>query len=224
MAIVLPHLHRLLIMATCVDKRQTHRIQTVVAANARSKMLSALFRLYGLRGPESTHGAGCAVNGGQRDWSGSSLRPEFLPNECGTLTRLRACVRKGFEIPKEHSNRLGRVRHGRLYARRTESATHVFVEPVDRALPGQIGRGFVIPFRRRVAIEAMYGARVNIAFVRNVRRVQGLVVSRPRRCQSGVELPLMHQDRCLNFWDVLWGGRTAIERCRCRQVGSQPHR
>jgi hypothetical protein len=29
----------------------------------------------------------------------------------------------------------------------TESATHVFVEPVDRALPGQIGRGFVIPFR-----------------------------------------------------------------------------
>ena len=28
-----------------------------------------------------------------------------------------------------------------------ESATHVFVEPVDRALPGQIGRGFVIPFR-----------------------------------------------------------------------------
>jgi hypothetical protein len=45
MAIVLPHLHRLLIMATRVDKRQTHRIQTVVAANARSKMLDALFSL-----------------------------------------------------------------------------------------------------------------------------------------------------------------------------------
>jgi len=34
-----------------------------------------------------------------------------------------------------------------------ESATPVFVEPVDRALPGQISRGFVIPFRRRVAIK-----------------------------------------------------------------------
>jgi DNA-binding transcriptional LysR family regulator len=32
-------------MATRVDKRQTHRIQTVVAANARSKMLDALFSL-----------------------------------------------------------------------------------------------------------------------------------------------------------------------------------
>src|ERR1700719_2588049 len=42
----------------------------------------------------------------------------------------------------------------------SESATHVFVKPVDRALPGQIGRGFVIPFRRRVAIEAMSCARI----------------------------------------------------------------
>ena len=40
-----------------------------------------------------------------------------------------------------------------------ESAPHVFVEPVDRALPGEIGRGFVVSFRRRVAIEAVHGAR-----------------------------------------------------------------
>src|SRR5580700_2442399 len=99
--------------------------------------------------------------------------------------------------------------------RSTVSGAHVFVEPVDRALPGQIGRGFVIAFRRRVAIEAMDGARVNIAFVRNVRRVQGLVVRRPRRCQSRVELTMMYQDRRLNFRDVLWGGRTTIERRRC---------
>jgi integrase len=51
MAIVL--LHRLLIMATCVDERQTHRIQTVDAANTRSKMLNARFGLHGQRGPES---------------------------------------------------------------------------------------------------------------------------------------------------------------------------
>ena len=53
---------------------------------------------------------------------------------------------------------------------RPESATHVPVKPVDRALPGQIGRGFVIPFWCRVAIEAMSGARIDVAFVRNVRR------------------------------------------------------
>src|ERR1700728_4099411 len=68
---------------------------------------------------------------------------------------------------------LARVRPARqIVPARTESATHVLVEPVHRALPGQIGCRFVIPFRHRVAIEAMYGARVNIAFVRNMRRVQ----------------------------------------------------
>ena len=41
----------------------------------------------------------------------------------------------------------------------------------------------------------MHSARVNIAFVRNVRSVQGLVVRRPRGCQSRVELPVMHHDR-----------------------------
>src|ERR1035437_2696644 len=47
MAIVLLYLHYLLIMATCVDKRQTHGMQTVVAAHARSKLLNALFCLHG---------------------------------------------------------------------------------------------------------------------------------------------------------------------------------
>jgi hypothetical protein len=37
-------------------------------------------------------------------------------------------------------------------------------------LPGQIGRGFVIPFRGRVAIETMHGARLDIALVPNVDR------------------------------------------------------
>jgi hypothetical protein len=43
---------------------------------------------------------------------------------------------------------------------------------------GQIGRGLVIPFRRWRRNEAMYGAWANIAFVRNLLRAQGLVVSR----------------------------------------------
>ena len=87
-----------------------------------------------------------------------------------------------------------------------ESATHVFVEPVDRALRGQIGRGFVKPFRRRVAIEAMYGARVNIA-----RRAERAPRSGPGRKPAtslpvACRAPLMHQDRRLSFWDVGAGG------------------
>jgi hypothetical protein len=96
--------------------------------------------------------------------------------------------------------------------RGADSATHVFVEPVDRALPGQIGRGFLIPFRRRVASEAMYGTGVNIVVVRNVRRVQGLVVSRPRRCQARVELPPGQSD-----------GRTTIN-TRASNLSAQKRR
>jgi hypothetical protein len=35
------------------------------------------------------------------------------------------------------------------------SRASVLIESVDRALPSQIGGGFVIAFRRRIAIEAM---------------------------------------------------------------------
>ena len=68
--------------------------------------------------------------------------------------------------------------------RQSESATHVFVEPVNRALPGQIGCGFVVALGRCIAIEAMNRVRIDIAFMRNVGCRQGLVVGRPRRPQS----------------------------------------
>jgi hypothetical protein len=84
-----------------------------------------------------------------------------------------------------------------------KSATHVFVEPVDGALPSQIGCGLVLTFWARVTIESMHGAGIDIAFVRNMRRVQRLVVSWPRRGQSCVEFPIMHEDRRLNFRNVL---------------------
>ena len=99
------------------------------------------------------------------------------------------------------SHRKGRVTDSEVQFGITpaESATHVFVEPVDCSFPGQIGRSLVIPFRGRVAIEAMYSARVNIAFMWNVHRVQSQLISWPGRCQSRVELPVMHQNRRLNF-------------------------
>ena len=53
--------------------------------------------------------------------------------------------------------------------RRAGSTAHVFIKPVDCALPCEIGSGFVVPFRSCVAIEAMHGARINVTFMRNVR-------------------------------------------------------
>ena len=50
----------------------------------------------------------------------------------------------------------------------TSSGAHVFVEPAEGALPGQVGRRFVVALRRCIAIEAVNGVRVDIAFVRNV--------------------------------------------------------
>src|SRR5215813_11937246 len=42
----------------------------------------------------------------------------------------------------------------------------VFVEPVERALPGQRRRRLVVAFRRRITMEAMNRAGIDIAFVR----------------------------------------------------------
>ena len=61
------------------------------------------------------------------------------------------------------------IQRGRMLFRdNVKSGAHVFVEPVNGALPGKVGRGLVIALGRRVAIKAMNGAGVDIAFVGNV--------------------------------------------------------
>src|SRR5438874_13665282 len=48
----------------------------------------------------------------------------------------------------------------------------VFVEPVDGPLPREIGGGFVVPLRRRVAVEAVHRAGIDVAVVRHVGGLQ----------------------------------------------------
>src|SRR3984885_7622567 len=79
------------------------------------------------------------------------------------------------------------------------SDAHVFVEPVDGALPGQVGRGLVIAVGGRIAIEAGNGAGVDVTFVGNVGFLQGRVVGRPGRRQSRIEFAVMDQNRRLDF-------------------------
>src|SRR5262245_22168654 len=63
------------------------------------------------------------------------------------------------------------------------SPADVLVEPGDRALPGEVRRGFVVPLRRGVVVEAVHGVGVDVAFVRHLRLGQLFVVIRPRAGQ-----------------------------------------
>ena len=55
----------------------------------------------------------------------------------------------------------------KLYPEVFGSASQVSVEPVQRMLPGLLGCGFVVT-RRRVVMEAVIGALVNVTLVRHV--------------------------------------------------------
>ncbi len=72
--------------------------------------------------------------------------------------------------PRVKCRRAARSGPSRYADPRRESRTHVFVEPVNGPLPGQIGRGFVVALWRGVAIEAVNGAGVDVAFMRNLGR------------------------------------------------------
>src|ERR1700722_2882953 len=117
--------------------------------------------------------------------------------------------------------KIGQAAPPRLSLQR--SGTHVFVEPVNRALPSQVRRGFVIAFRRRIAIETVNSAGVDIAFMGNIYLLQGRVVSRPRRCQPRIEFTVMDQNSRFDLRDVVLGRGATVERRRGRYIGSQPH-
>ena len=58
---------------------------------------------------------------------------------------------------------------GELNAAAPLRGASVFVEPVDGALPGQVGGSFVVALGRGVAVEAVNGAGIDVSLVRNVR-------------------------------------------------------
>ncbi len=113
------------------------------------------------------HGWGCT-----RHW-----------NHGRTLTRRSARV----SVPVQASRarcRVGRIRAHFARDRagvtalvnsrevRKKSAAQVFVEPVNRALPSQVGRCFVVKQASGVAsqLKTVNSVRIDIAFVRNVCR------------------------------------------------------
>src|ERR1700756_4693625 len=66
----------------------------------------------------------------------------------------------------------------------------VLVEPGERAVPGFLGGGLVVA-GRRVVMEAVVGALVDMALVRDLRGRELLVESFPARGDAGIELAIL---------------------------------
>src|SRR4051812_32933134 len=48
-------------------------------------------------------------------------------------------------------------------------SAHVFVEPLDRAVPREVGRRLVVALGRRVVVEAVHRVLVDVTLVRHAR-------------------------------------------------------
>src|SRR5579862_9132012 len=83
--------------------------------------------------------------------------------------------------------------------------SQVFVEPIERALPGELG-GRVVVTRRRVVVEAVIGTLVDIAFVGDVGGRQGGIEGRPSRGDAGVEFAVMRKQRRFDLGGFLGVG------------------
>src|SRR5689334_4333147 len=99
----------------------------------------------------------------------------------------------------------------------------IFVEPVQSALPGKLGRGLVVT-RRCVVVEAVIGADIDIALMRGMRGGELLVESRPARCDPGIELAVMREQRRLDLRRIGGIGLITVERHASSEVATHPHR
>src|SRR5688500_16314529 len=86
----------------------------------------------------------------------------------------------------------------------------VLVEERDRPLPRQLGRGLIVA-RRRVVVEPVLSARIQIAFVTNIGRLERLLECRPARVDAFVHLGRLDHQRSLDLRDVRNVRRGAVE-------------
>src|SRR5271155_3233071 len=95
--------------------------------------------------------------------------------------------------------------------RREPSGAQIFVEPIDRPLPGFLCRGLIVA-RRRVVVEAVVGALIDMALVRNARRVKSGVERRPAAGDAPIELAILGVERGLDLCRVGGVRLQAVER------------
>src|SRR5262245_13863902 len=93
-----------------------------------------------------------------------------------------------------------RAREGRGIASLavTRASAQIFVEPVEGALPGELGGRFVVA-RRGVVVKAVLRAGIDVAFMRHMTGGERLVERRPSRRDAFVLLAVLRQQRRLDL-------------------------
>src|SRR4029078_11257202 len=119
-----------------------------------------------------------------------------------------APTRSHFRVPPETAT----SKLSNAYPPRCASAAHVLVEPRHGALPRLVGGGFVVALRRRVVVEAVHGAWIDMTLVGDLRRFHGVLVLGPRHHQPSVLSTVMHEHCCLDLWHIGSRRRATIER------------
>src|SRR5882672_12352867 len=102
------------------------------------------------------------------------------------------------------------------------SSFQIFVEPIQRVLPGFLGCGLVVT-RRRVVVETVIGALIDVTFMWHVvgreRRIEGF----PSAGNALVELAILRVDRRLDLGGVFRAGLHPIEGNAGRHIRAHAH-
>ena len=80
-------------------------------------------------------------------------------------------------------------------------SAQVFVEPVQRALPGLLCRGFVVT-GCRIVVETVIGAFIDVSLVRHLGLRERGVERWPSVGDPRVELTVLRIDRRLDFYGI----------------------
>ena len=95
------------------------------------------------------------------------------------------------------------------------SAPQILVEKIESTLPSKLGSGFVIT-GRRIVMEAMIRAVVNVRGVGHVICLERRFVSRPSTGDARVQRSIVKQEGRLDLGGILGTGLTAVEGNRSR--------
>src|SRR3984893_5747908 len=102
----------------------------------------------------------------------------------------------------------------------TSSGPQILVEPIERPSPRLFRRRLVVA-RRRVIVEAVVGALIDVSFVGNAGSAKRCVESRPAARDARVELRILGVDRRLDFGRV--GGVRLKTVKRNRSIEARAH-
>src|SRR5271156_5932628 len=125
-------------------------------------------------------------------------RERVVPQTEWPWARRRGVSRRPM-TPDAPARKIRLMELGKSFA--TSSGPQIFVEPIERPSPRLFCRRLVVAWRR-VIVEAVVSARVDVPFVRNASPAERGVERRPAAGDTRVELRILGVDRRLDFGRV----------------------